>query len=456
MKQGILPDGLAISKPAPSPLTGPNGPLLLADHYLIEQISQARPTRGGSSRIVHAKGGGALGTFTATGDVSAFTSAHVFQHGAQSPVLTRFSTASGVEGAPDTWRDQRGFAVKFYTDDGNLDIVGNNSPVFYFSDPAKFPEYMGLQRAGSGNHDALWSFWTRTPESAHALAHVMGDRGVPRSWREQGGYGVHTFQWTNAAGRHFWVKYHFASQQRDAFVSRYGHEGFAHDEARAVAAIDADFHRRDLFSAIGRGEFPSWILSVQVMPYEDALTSEVNPFDATKVWSHSDYPLIEVGRLTLDRNPDDYAAQVDRAAFDPENLVPGTGLSPDPLLLARIRAYSANQRARLGAEYAESPVNRPLVADTDTPELFYADAEILRRVTIEHPEAQDGFAQAGRLVRDVMDAEQRERLVGNVAAHLLGDVSDPVLSRAFAYWRRIDPDTADRIENIVRAARSTR
>lgn len=454
MTHGFLPTGLALSEPEPSPLLGPNGPLLLADHYLVERLSRLGQATGGSARIIHAKGGGAFGTFTTTGDVSPYTRAAVFQPGTKTPVLTRFSTASGVEAAPDTWRDQRGFAVKLYTAEGNLDIVGNNSPVFYFRDPARFPDYTDVQRAGVGNHNALWDFWTSSPEAAHALAHVMGDRGVPRSWREQSGYGAHTFQWTNAAGRHFWVKYHFLSDQRAGFVAAHGHQGFSHDEAERMSAVDADFHRRDLFSAIGRGDYPSWTLYVQVMPYADALTSSVSPFDVTKVWPHADFPLIEVGRLRLDRNPEDYVAQIDGAAFDPENLVPGTGLSPDPMLLGRLRAYAASQRTRLGRDYAGTPVNRAL-AQAPGGELFHADSDVLRAATAVRG-GDDDFAQARTLVRSVMDDGARERLIGNIAAHLLHDVSGAVVARAVDYWRNIDAAVAGRVANIVHAARAAR
>ncbi|WP_156642546.1 catalase, partial [Arthrobacter sp. B6] len=246
-------------------------------------------------RVVHAKGGGAFGTFTATEDISAYTKAAFLQPGVETEMLIRFSSVAGENGSPDTWRDPRGFAVKFYTSEGNYDLVGNNTPVFFIRDGIKFPDFIHSQKRLPGTHlrdaDMQWDFWTLSPESAHQVTWLMGDRGLPASWREMQGYGSHTYQWINAAGERFWVKYHFKSNQ--------GVNTITGDRAEELAGSDADFYIRDLAENIEAGNFPSWDLHVQVMPYEDAKTYRFNPFDLTKVWPHADYPLIKVGTMEL-------------------------------------------------------------------------------------------------------------------------------------------------------------
>ena len=281
----------------------------------------------------------------------------MFQPGTRTEMLIRFSTVAGERGSPDTWRDPRGFALKFYTTEGNYDMVGNNTPVFFIRDPMKFQHFIRSQKRRADNnlrdHDMQWDFWTLSPESAHQVTWLMGDRGIPRTWRHMNGYSSHTYMWVNAAGEKFWVKYHFKTDQ--------GVEFFTQDEADQMASADTDYHTRDLFEAIERGEYPSWTLKVQVMPFEDAKTYRFNPFDLTKVWPHADYPLIEVGRMTLDRNPTDYHAEIEQAAFEPNNLVPGIGPSPDKMLLARGFSYADAHRARMGANYKQLPVNAPKV-----------------------------------------------------------------------------------------------
>ena len=333
---------------------GPQGPVLLQDHYLIEQMANFNRERI-PERQPHAKGGGAFGHFEVTSDVSAYTKAAVFQPGTRTDTLIRFSTVAGERGSPDTWRDPRGFALKFYTSDGNYDMVGNNTPVFFVRDPMKFQHFIRSQKRRADNnlrdHDMQWDFWTLSPESAHQVTWLMGDRGIPRSWRHMNGYSSHTYMWLNAAGERFWVKYHFKTDQ--------GVEFFTQDEGDQMAAVDTDYHQRDLYEHIDAGEFPSWTLRMQIMPFEDAKTYRFNPFDLTKVWPHSDYPLIEVGRLTLDRNLTDYHTEMEQAAFEPNNLVPGIALSPDKMLLARGFSYSDAHRARLGVNYKQIPVNSP-------------------------------------------------------------------------------------------------
>lgn len=329
---------------------GPGGPILLQDSYLIEQMAQFNRERI-PERQPHAKGSGAFGKFEVTADVSAYTKAALFQPGTTTDLVVRFSTVAGERGSPDTWRDPRGFAVKFYTTEGNYDMVGNNTPVFFVKDPMKFQHFIRSQKRRADNnlrdHDMQWDFWTLSPESAHQVTWLMGDRGIPRTWRHMNGYTSHTYMWINAEGQRFWVKYHFKTDQ--------GIETFTQHEADQMAAADTDYHTRDLFEHIRDGDFPSWTLKVQIMPYEEAADYRFNPFDLTKVWPHGDYPLIEVGRMTLDRNPTDNHAEIEQAAFQPNNFVPGIGPSPDRMLLARLSPTPTRTATASAATTSSSP-----------------------------------------------------------------------------------------------------
>ena len=319
-----------------------------------------------------------------------------------------------------------------------------------------------------------WDFWTLSPESAHQVTWLMGDRGIPRTWRHMNGYTSHTYMWVNAAGERFWVKYHFKTDQ--------GIEFFTQGEADQMASADTDYHQRDLYDAIGRGDYPSWTLKVQIMPFEEAKTYRFNPFDLTKVWPHRDYPLIDVGTMTLDRNLTDYHTEMEQAAFEPNNLVPGIALSPDKMLLARGFSYADAHRARLGVNYKQIPVNSPQVpvhsyskdgamrihnvsnpvyapnskggphADSEhfKPVGWYADGEMIRAAYTPH-EQDDDWGQAGTMVREVLDDAARERLVSNVVGHLLNGVTEPVLVRAFEYWHNVDKDLGGKIEQGVHA-----
>ena len=463
--------GIVVPSDEHSLSVGPDGPLLLHDHYLIEQMANFNRERI-PERQPHAKGGGAFGRFEVTHDVSAWTRAAVFQPGTATRTLARFSTVAGERGSPDTWRDPRGFSVKFYTTEGNYDLVGNNTPVFFLRDPMKFQHFIRSQkrRADSGlrDHDMQWDFWTLSPESAHQVTWLMGDRGIPSTWRHMNGYSSHTYLWVNSSGERFWVKYHFKTDQ--------GIECLTQAEADRLAGADGDHHRRDLFESIGDGEHPSWTLHVQVMPFDEAPTYRYNPFDLTKVWPHGDYPLHEVGVLTLDRNPTDFHTEIEQAAFEPNNLVPGIGVSPDKMLLGRIFAYSDAHRARLGVNYKQIPVNRPIVpvhsyskdgamrvdnvadpvyapnskggpaaaAPVPASERWGGGGDVVRAAYTLRAD-DDDWSQAGTLVRDVMDAPQRERLVETVAAHLSAGVTEPVKQRAFEYWTSIDGDVGSRI-----------
>jgi catalase len=473
--------GIPVESQEHSLTVGPDGPVLLHDHYLIEQMANFNRERV-PERQPHAKGNGAFGRFEVTRDVSAYTKAALFQPGATTDLVARFSTVAGELGSPDTWRDPRGFALKFYTTEGNYDMVGNNTPVFFLRDGIKFQNFIRSQkrRADSNlrDHDMQWDFWTLSPESAHQVTWLMGDRGIPRDWRHMNGYSSHTYMWVNAQGVRFWVKYHFICDQ--------GIEYLTQAEADALAGSDGDYHARDLRAAINRGEYPSWTLKVQIMPYEDAKTYRYNPFDLTKVWPHGDYPLIEVGKMTLDRNPVNWHSQIEQLAVEPSNLVPGIGPSPDKMLLARIFSYADAHRARIGVNYNQLPVNAPasevnnyqaagrmrftLATDpvywpnskggpqTDVdrygePAGWHTDGEMVHAAyTLRRDD--DDWGQAGTLVREVMDDAERSRLVSNIVGHLLDGVSEPVLERAFQYWKNVDKNLGDRIEKGVRDGQS--
>jgi catalase len=468
--------GIPISSDELSLTVGPDGPLLLQDSYLIEQMANFNRERI-PERQPHAKGSGAFGHFQVTKDVSDYTKAALFQPGTKTDVLARFSTVAGERGSPDTWRDVRGFALKFYTSEGNYDMVGNNTPVFFLRDPMKFQHFIRSQKRRAENglrdNDMQWDFWTLSPESAHQVTILFGDRGVPKSWRNMNGYSSHTYMWVNAKNERFWVKYHFKTDQ--------GIENLTQEEANRIAGEDADYHRRDLFEAIKRGDYPSWTLKVQIMPFKEAETYRFNPFDLTKVWPHGDYPLHEVGRLTLNRNPTDFHTEIEQAAFAPSNLVPGIGPSPDKMLLARLFSYPDAHRARLGVNFMQIPVNRPKspvhsyskdgamrVDNVSDPvyapnskggptadgerypevEVWKASGEFVRAAYTLRKD-DDDWGQAGTLVREVMDDAARDRLVSNVVGALKSGVSEPVLERAFEYWRNIDKEIGDRIAKGV-------
>jgi catalase len=470
--------GIPVESDTLSLTVGAQGPILLHDHYLIEQMAQFNRERV-PERQPHAKGSGAFGRFEVTNDVSAYTKAAVFQPGTRTDTLIRFSTVAGERGTPDTWRDPRGWALKFYTTEGNYDLVGNDTPIFFIKDPMKFQHFIRSQKRRADNNlrdnDMQWDFWTLSPESAHMVTWLMGDRGIPRTWRHMNGYSSHTYMWVNAEGEKFWVKYHFISDQ--------GIEFFTQGDADAMAAKDPDYHTRDLYDSIKQGDYPSWVLKMQIMPFDDAKTYRFNPFDMTKVWPHGDYPLIEVGRLTLDRNATDYHSEIEQAAFEPSNLVPGIGPSPDKMLLGRMFSYPDAHRARIGTNYNQLPVNAPQapvhsyskdgamrfvkasdpvyapnskggpLADVEhygEPAGWYADGEMVRSAYEIHAE-DDDYGQARTLFRKVLDDAARERLVNNIVGHLLNGVTEPVLQRAFEYWHNVDQDLGEAVEKGVRA-----
>lgn len=332
---------------------GPRGPLLAQDVWLHEKLGNfAREVI--PERRMHAKGSGAFGVFTVTHDITRYTRAKIFSEvGKKTEMFARFTTVAGERGAADAERDIRGFALKFYTEEGNWDMVGNNTPVFFLRDPRKFPDLnKAVKRDPRTNlHNATynWDFWTLLPEALHQVTIVMSDRGIPASYRHMHGFGSHTYSFINDKNERFWVKFHFRSQQ--------GIQNLTDAEAEAIVGKDRDSHQRDLFNAIERGEFPKWTMLIQVMPETDAEKVPYHPFDLTKVWPHADYPLIEVGEFELNRNPENFFLDVEQSAFAPSNLVPGIGVSPDKMLQARLFNYADAQRYRLGVNFHQIPVN---------------------------------------------------------------------------------------------------
>ena len=460
--------GAPVASDEHSLTAGADGATALHDRYLVEKLAQFNRERI-PERIVHAKGGGAFGTFTVTGDVSRYTRVAAFQPGAQVGTAIRFSSVAGEQGSPDTWRDVRGFATRFYTPEGNLDIVGNNTPVFFIKDGIKFPDFIHSQKRlpGSGLRDAdmQWDFWTLSPESAHQVTYLMGDRGLPRSWREMHGFSSHTYLWTNAEGARFWVKYHFRSNQ--------GEHNISGEQAEQLAGADADYYRRDLYESIAEGNFPSWDLHVQVMPYEDAKTYRFNPFDLTKVWPHADYPLVEVGRFELNRNPENFYGEIEQIALSPANVVPGHDISPDKMLTARVFSYPDAQRYRVGTNYNELPVNRPIspvnnysqdgslrhgykpaTAPVYAPNSFGGpvaeparaaegswefDGPLVRSAATLHSEDSD-FGQAGTLYREVFTDAAKARFLDTITGAVGGVQSPAIKERAIQYWTNVDAE----------------
>lgn len=334
---------------------GARGPVLLQDWQLLEKLAHQNRERI-PERVVHAKGWGAHGTFTVTQDISRYTGAKIFDTvGKQIPMIARFSTVAGESGAADAERDVRGFSLKFYTEQGNWDLVGNNTPVFFIRDPLKFPDFIHTQkrhpRTNLRSPTAMWDFWSLSPESLHQVTILMSDRGLPTDVRHINGYGSHTYSFWNTAGERFWVKFHFKTQQ--------GHRHYTNAEAAQLIGQSRETTQEDLYEAIEAGNYPRWTVQVQIMPELDALNTPYNPFDLTKVWPHGDYPPIDVGVLELNRNADNYFAEIEQVAMSPSNIVPGIGFSPDRVLQARIFSYADAHRYRIGTHYEALPVNAP-------------------------------------------------------------------------------------------------
>ncbi|MCU1758798.1 catalase [Pseudomonas sp. 14P_8.1_Bac3] len=441
---------------------GHRGPALLQDVWLLEKLAhfdrEVIP-----ERRMHAKGSGAYGTFTVTQDVTRYTKAKLFSEvGKQTPIFTRFSTVAGERGAADAERDIRGFALKFYTEQGNWDLVGNNTPVFFFRDPLRFPDLNHAvkrdPRTGMRNAQSNWDFWTSLPEALHQITILMSERGIPRSYRHMHGFGSHTFSLINADNERYWVKFTFKSQQ--------GIQNLSDAEAQTLIGQDRESHHRDLYDSIEAGDFPRWTFYIQVMSEAQAGEHAVNPFDLTKVWPHQDYPLMEVGHFELNRNPENVFAEVEQAAFSPSNVVPGIGFSPDRMLQARLFAYGDAARYRLGVNHHQIPVNAarcPVhgfhrdgamrvdgnyggqLAYVPNSEDTWADQPEWREPPLmvsgaaghwDHRVDDDHFEQPGNLFR-LMSASHKQRLFENTARALSG-VSQEVMQRHIAHCTQAD------------------
>ena len=443
---------------------GPRGPALLQDLWFLEKLAhfdrEVIP-----ERRMHAKGSGAFGHFKVTQDITAYTKAKLFSKiGKDTEVFVRFSTVAGERGAADAERDIRGFAVKFYTEEGNWDLVGNNTPVFFLKDPKKFPDLNhAVKRDPKTNLRSAknnWDFWTNLPEALHQVTITMSERGIPASYRHMDGFGSHTYSMINAQGERFWVKYHLKTQQ--------GIKNLTDAEAEGLIGKCRESHQRDLFDAIERGDFPRWTMSIQVVPEKEAANFPFNPFDLTKVWPHGAYPLHEVGVLELNRNPENYFADVEQSAFNPVNIVPGLGLSPDKMLQGRLFSYGDAQRYRLGVNHHQIPVNAPRCPY----HAFHRDGQMRvdgnygatlgyepnsygewqdQRDMAEPPFALDGaadfwdhreddkdyYSQAGNLFR-IMNESQKEALFGNTA-RAMGDAPEEIKRRHIQNCSKADP-----------------
>ncbi|MGE7990989.1 catalase [Pseudomonas sp. NPDC089554] len=442
---------------------GPRGPLLLDDFHLIEKLAHFN-RENIPERRVHAKGSGAYGTFTVTRDITQYTSARLFEAvGKQTETFLRFSTVGGERGSADTERDPRGFALKFYTEEGNWDIVGNNTPIFFIRDPLKFPDFIHTQKrhpqTNLKNAQMMWDFWSHSPEALHQVTILFSDRGIPDGYRHMHGFGSHTYSLINAKGERTWVKWHFKTQQ--------GIKNLSPADAARLAGTDPDYAQRDLFEAIERGDHPRWTACIQVMSEEQAANRAENPFDVTKTWSQKEFPLIEVGVLELNRNPLNYFAEVEQATFGPSNMVPGVGLSPDRMLQGRVFAYADAHRYRVGTNHQHLPVNAPRSpvnsyqrdgamafgaygsapnyepnSYADAPKQSPRHAEPALALSgsadrYDHREDADYYSQAGALFR-LMSADQRALLIDNIAGTLAG-VSEDVVQRQLQHFFKADP-----------------
>ena len=463
--------GIPVADDQNSLTAGERGPVLMQDVHLLEKLAHFDRERI-PERVVHAKGAGAGGYFEVTADVTKYTKAKFLSEiGKRTEVFARFSTVGGEKGSADAERDPRGFALKFYTEEGNYDLVGNNTPVFFIRDPLKFPDFIHTQKRNPANNckdpDMFWDFLSLTPESIHQVTILFSDRGIPASFRNMNGYSSHTFKWYNEKGEYFWVQYHFKTDQ--------GIKNLTRQEAEIMRAKDPDHATRDLYDAIERGDYPSWTLQMQIMTPEQAKDYRFDILDITKVWPHADFPPIEVGKLVLNRNPENYFAEVEQAAFGPGNLVPGIAASPDKMLQGRLFSYHDTHLHRLGPNYHLLPVNAPKNANeksyqrdgsmrTDPnggggpnywPNSFHGPEPDISakeppieisgqadRYQYTHP--NDDFVQPGNLYRDVMTDQDRENLAGNIIGHL-GGAQKRIQLRQTALFFKADQDYGRRV-----------
>jgi catalase len=463
--------GTPVDNDLNSMTAGPKGPVLVQDVHLIDKLSHFDRERI-PERVVHAKGAGAHGYFEVSHDVTKYTRAKFLSKvGKRTEVVVRFSTVGGERGSADSERDPRGFAVKFYTEEGNYDMVGNNTPVFFIRDPLKFPDFIHTQKRNPASNlkdpDMFWDFLSLTPESLHQVTVLFSDRGTPRSYRNMNGYGSHTYMWYNAKGEYSWIKYHFKTLQ--------GIQNFDGPEAERMRGIDPDVATRDLHAAVARGEHPAWRVEVQIMTPEQAKDYRFDPFDVTKVWPHADFPPIEIGRMVLDRNPENYFAEVEQAAFNPSNFVPGIGPSPDKMLQGRLFSYHDTHLHRLGANYHLLPVNSPKAAPEANyqrdgamrfdgnggggpnywPNSFGGPAPdpgfVFPAIDLAGQAARHAytlgdvdFVQVGALYRKVMTDKDREHLVANIVGHLKG-AQKRIQLRQAALFYKADTEYGERV-----------
>jgi catalase len=460
---------------------GPRGPMLLQDVWFLEKLAhfdrEVIP-----ERRMHAKGSGAWGTFTVTQDITKYSKAALFSEvGKQTEMFARFSTVAGERGAADAERDIRGFALRFFTEEGNWDMVGNNTPVFFLRDPHHFPDLNRAvkrdPRTNLRSAENNWDFWTNLPEALHQVTIVMSDRGIPDGYRHMHGFGSHTYSFVNAQNERFWVKFHFRTQQ--------GIKNLTDAEAAKIVAGDRESAQRDLYEAIERGEFPKWTFSIQVMPEADAATYRFHPFDLTKVWSKKDYPLIEVGEFELNRNPENYFQDVEQAAFTPANIVPGIGFSPDRMLQGRLFSYGDAARYRLGVNHHQIPVNHPRAArvvntyhrdgqgrvdgnhgstPSYTPNSYgryqadpaYAEPTQSVGATAHRfdyrEEDSNYYEQPGNLFRS-MTPEEQQRLFANTARAIDG-ASEPTVERHIQNCTLADPAYGEGVRRAIEALKA--
>ena len=476
MKKLTTTSGNPIADNQNSLTAGSRGGIMLQDYQLLEKLAHQNSERI-PERAVHAKGSAAYGTLEITHDISRYTKANVLQKGEKTRLFLRFSTVAGEAGAADAERDVRGFAIKFYTKEGNWDLVGNNTPIFFIKDPYKFPDFIHTQKRDPRTHlrsnEAAWDFWSLSPETMHQVTILMSDRGIPASYRHMHGFGSHTYSLINDKNERLWVKFHFKTRQ--------GIKNLTNNEAAQIIAKDRESNQRDLFESIEKGDFPSWDFKIQIMTQDQAKSVKFNPFDLTKIWSHKEFPLIDVGVMTLNENPKNYFNEVEQAAFSPSNIVPGISFSPDKMLQARIFSYPDAQRYRIGTHYAQLSVNRP-ISEINTyvvggamnngmyelddkayyePNSFGGgkeDRSLLEPdINLEgamqrydhRAEDQDYYSQP-RALFALMNDSQKSQLFSNIAESMAG-VSEVIKERAIGHFEQISPEYANGVRAALKA-----
>ena len=466
--------GVPIENNRVSKTAGARGPLLMEDYALLEKMAHFNRERV-PERVVHAIGAGAYGKFTVTDDITHLTKAKLFSEvGKETEVFARFSTVAKSKGGSDIYRDLRGFSVKFYTEEGNWDMVGNGTPIFFMRDPMIFMDFIRSQKEHPESNwrqdEMWWDFWSQVPESLHQVMWLMGDRGAPQGWRHINGYGSHTFSFINDENKRTWVKFHFLTDQ--------GIKNFTEEQWQHIQGIEPRWATKDLFNAIDQGNYPSWTMHIQTMTDEQAADFKWDPFDLTKIWPHADFPLQRVGKFELNRNPENFFAEVEQAAFSPGNVPPGISWSPDRMLQARIMSYSDAHRYRLGVNYDTIPVNKPHAAKVNTPyrdgfarvddnngnrvnyhptEKPYPQADestapppyAVEGTAGRHAQDQPDYADQARMLYNILNDGEKDRLVHNIGGSL-GKCPDSIQKRQIALFREVDEHFADRVSTAVK------